>query len=408
MEYITKMVHDFIEDHDDIKKTDVMEFVGMSESAYRDFFKKGKISFKKLIKFAQLISRETGKGSHEILSEWCLHITRTETIKNAFEYSAITTNAPLLKRLLLLHQNTDGVLKQTVEVYRIVYNYMVGTLSGFELKDAIGRLYNITSKPLLILMNIIRQYNNYFEGDIQKIINEVSEIQKDITNLGPRETFYKECLTFRVCELLAPISLQLNDVKSARDFAESIINANISAKKKSDAYYVIGMSYLPEDKNVCLYNLRKSYELMREVGDLQYIQEAKFNLDFAKVFHGVELDEDSNFRLRAYQKARNGKISLAKLHTILERGDKDNFIIFFENTAEKSIDVMYNCLESFFCQENFFFARLVAKELEKAGADSRALRPFLKFKKLIKGEVLIEKDIISHFNRSDGGSRICI
>ncbi|WP_230113445.1 hypothetical protein [Bacillus velezensis] len=135
---------------------------------------------------------------------------------------------------------------------------------------------------------------------------------------------------------------------------------------------------------------------------------SKFNLDFAKVFHGVELDEDSNFRLRAYQKARNGKISLAKLHTILERGDKDNFIIFFENTAEKSIDVMYNCLESFFCQENFFFARLVAKELEKAGADSRALRPFLKFKKLIKGEVLIEKDIISHFNRSDGGSRICI
>ncbi|MGX7835593.1 hypothetical protein ACWKSR_10625, partial [Campylobacter fetus subsp. venerealis] len=113
----------------------------MSESAYRDFFKKGKISFKKLIKFAQLISRETGKGSHEILSEWCLHITRTETIKNAFEYSAITTNAPLLKRLLLLHQNTDGVLKQTVEVYRIVYNYMVGTLSGFELKDAIERLH---------------------------------------------------------------------------------------------------------------------------------------------------------------------------------------------------------------------------------------------------------------------------
>ncbi|WP_164972513.1 hypothetical protein [Bacillus subtilis] len=90
----------------------------------------------------------------------------------------------------------------------------------------------------------------------------------------------------------------------------------------------------------------------------------------------------------------------------MEKGERDNFLLFFENTAEKSIDVMYNCLESFFCNENFFFAKLVAKELEKAGEDSRALRPFLKFKKVIKGEVLFEKDFINSFNNRSS-NRVC-
>ncbi|MET1134687.1 AimR family lysis-lysogeny pheromone receptor [Bacillus subtilis] len=406
MDYIIKEIGDFIEDNDQIKKAYVRQYVGMKESSYRDFFKKGKISFRKLIRFAQLLAENTNKSSREIMSTWCLHVTGTENIKNSFEYAAITSNINLLSNLLNINKDSDGVIKQAVDIYTILYKYMTGSLSGFKLRDEVNSLHHITNKPLLILMKIMCQFTTYFEGDIQKMTSELDVIQQEALSLGERETFFKECLLFRVCELFGPVCLYLNDTDSARHFAESIIHANISAKKKSDAYYVIGMTYLSEDKDKCLYNLRTSYELMRETGDMQYIQEAKFNLDFAKVFHGITLDEDSNMRLRAYQNARRGKISLEKLKEVLEKGERDNFLLFFENTAEKSIDVMYNCLESFFCNENFFFAKLVAKELEKAGEDSRALRPFLKFKKVIKGEVLFEKDFINSFNNRSS-NRVC-
>ncbi|MCY9039240.1 AimR family lysis-lysogeny pheromone receptor, partial [Bacillus inaquosorum] len=205
MDYIIKEIGDFIEDNDQIKKAYVRQYVGMKESSYRDFFKKGKISFRKLIRFAQLLAENTNKSSREIMSTWCLHVTGTENIKNSFEYAAITSNINLLSNLLNINKDSDGVIKQAVDIYTILYKYMTGSLSGFKLRDEVNSLHHITNKPLLILMKIMCQFTTYFEGDIQKMTSELDVIQQEALSLGERETFFKECLLFRVCELFGPV-----------------------------------------------------------------------------------------------------------------------------------------------------------------------------------------------------------
>ena len=47
---------------------------------------------------------------------------------------------------------------------------------------------------------------------------------------------------------------------------------------------------------------RKSYSLSREINDVDIEREARYNLDVAKIYFGVQLDEDADYRLVLYQK----------------------------------------------------------------------------------------------------------
>ena len=96
-----------------------------------------------------------------------------------------------------------------------------------------------------------------------------NEIENSILAVSEsRKLFIRNCYIHRIAELFCTVCLQLNDLEATRHYAYIIINANICNKTVADAYYRLGMSYLIEDKGLCLQYLEQSHEVSKNRGYL--------------------------------------------------------------------------------------------------------------------------------------------
>lgn len=394
MNVVIKEVCDSIQDND-LTFAYVAKEIGTSKQNISNFKKGGKIGFRNLLRLAFLLYNDPNKK----MSEWCLRLNSSESIKQSFEYAAITRNIKLLKDLISKFKNEDGVIGEYVKVYTIIYKYMNNKIKGNLVAQEIEKLHP-QDYALQILSVIFKCLHCYFSKQFILVPEYAQQAEKMLTSLNDRELFMKECFLHRIAEILSPIYLYLNNLELARYYANTIIFANICAKTVSDAYYIVGMSYLLEDRDKCLENLKTSYDYMAKVGDEDLAREAKYNLDFAKLFYGLDLDEHSNEVLLA---VKNDKLEI--IEEELYQGSDDEFIIYFNALSKNSVDELYDCHEHFINEYNLFFASAIAQALIKAGENERAIRHLQKFKITPKGEVHFEKDFISCFSRFSNRSR---
>lgn len=388
---------DIIEDHDRLTFSKVAEFIGCSKSGISNFKSNGIIGFRKLLRLSYLLFPSSQK---KIMGEWCLRLVTTESIKHSFEYASITRDKELLRKLIEKHRAEKGSLGEYVAVYSVLYKFYTNEISGGDLIKNLKKVAYSKDATLRVLVEIIKCYNYYHSGKFHLMLETAEEAESMLHELSDkRELFIKECYLHRLAEVFGPVHLHFNNLESAKHYASIIINADICPKTVSDATYIVGMSNLLTDTNKAIEYLQKSYDISKGVGESDIIKGARINLDLAKLYFDIELDEDSNPTLVRLQQNKISEIELKSVkNSLFQDGDED-FIVLLEARESCSLTELYNCFRKFFNQSNYLFASLVAKEIKEFGEDSRLIDELIDFKIEIKGEVKFEKTYISCFNR---------
>ncbi|KAB2391049.1 hypothetical protein F8172_20275 [Bacillus cereus] len=394
-----------IEDRDDLTATSVACKIGVSKQYMSKFKRQGTIGFSQLLKLAPILSTE-GKKAKQTMSEWCLELDTTESIKQSFEYACLTRNTILLEQLIQKHSKETGTIREYVEVYTILFKYIKNIIKGSEITKELKKIGAIKDKVLEILTKIMECYEYYHLKKFNLMLETAETIESLVREIeGERKSFIKECYNYRIAELFAPIFLQKNNVDLARKYAHFLIHANVCTKTVSDAYYILGMSNVLENKEQCLVNLKKSYLLSKEIGDADIEQEARYNLDVAKIYLGVKLDEDADSRLLLYQKNPTCELSIKALQDIIrERGDKD-FLNYFIACSSDEIQCLYDLFYQYFYQANYLFSAIVAKELCNRGDKSLLTQSMVNLgNEKQKGVVDIEEISISSLHIINGSN----
>jgi hypothetical protein len=406
MDKIRKDIFDEIEDRDDLNITKVAALIGSSKQLLSNW-KKGykNIGFRKLIRLAYLLF----PNPKEKISEWCLRLDTGESIKQAFEFAAAIRNIDLLKELLIKHKHETGVIGECVQVYTIIYNYMTDKIKGEDLLKEVRKV-KTTDKALAILLDIIKAYYYYHKRQFLMMLEIGKCLEKEISELSDkREKFIKESYCHRICEIYGPAYLHLNNLHMARKCGKALINANFCAKTVSDGFYIVGMSYLLEDKKKCIDNLQASYDFMLDSRDQELIKLAKYNLDFVKAYHGEELDKDAPNAMKILYSIKwlEGDLPTDLEKDIIFEEDKDFQLYiqhFYRALTLKSNNELIKCHSEFFAQTNFFFAGIVANDLIRFGEKTSLIESLVQFKISREEDLDIEKDFISCFSDFDNCS----
>ena len=120
--------------------------------------------------------------------------------------------------------------------------------------------------------------------------------------------------------------------------------SNFCAKTVSDATYLMGMSYLLEDKQKCLSLLKESYELSKAIGEKILETEALYNLKLVELYYELENNQSTN-----------NLDGIERLASRFYQKENEDFIVLFKAMRDHSNKSLHNCLKQFFSQGNYFF-----------------------------------------------------
>ncbi|PEQ05831.1 AimR family lysis-lysogeny pheromone receptor [Bacillus toyonensis] len=380
---------ELIDNRPELTYASVAEAIGVSAQYMSKFKKNGTINFGGLLKLAKILSLPD-QNSRMTMSNFCLKVDTTELIKQSFEYASITRDIELLKRLIGKYRKDKGSIQEFVDIYEILYRYMLRQIDGESLIKEINNLRQPTDCCLRILISIMKCYGYYFSKDFSMMIGLGKEVEQRLKQLsGGRKDFIQHCYFYKLYEILAPVHLRSNNRDMARKYAYIIKNTNVGLKAISDASYIIGMSYLLEDKQKCLSVLKEGYDLSKGIGDQGYENEAFYNMKMVEMYYAVETDGTTSVLA-----------GVDKYAQVFYQRENEDFIVLFKAMRDTSNESLHKCLQQFFTQGNYFFSSLSARELYKRGEDSAIIKWMMDYKQEV-GEDEFEKENIDIFSDVD-------
>lgn len=316
------------------------------------------------------------------MEDWCLQLDTTESIKQSFEYASLTRNTTLLKKLIDKHAEEKASIKEYVQVYGVLYGYMVNEIAGTDIEVRLDKIGNIQDPVLRVLVDIMKCYNYYFNKEFERMLTVSQGIESKILSISEnRKSFIKNCYIHRVAELLCIACFQLNDLESTRHYANIIIHANICDKTVSDAYYGLGMSYLTMDRDMCLRLLQRSYDVAQESKIYELKRETKYNLKLAELY---------------YEDRVLDATEIDRLKKAFYQEDDEDFLTYFRAVSSDDNNAIHKSLQQFFTQGNYFFSSVCARKLYNEGDRYPMLDWIMDYKKERRGRSF-EEDCISNF-----------
>lgn len=375
-------VCELIDNRPELTYASVAEAIGVSPQYMSKFKKSGTISFCGLLKLSQVLTLPD-ENYKTTMRDFCLKVDTTELIKQSFEYASIIRDMELLKRLIGKYRKDKGSIQEFVDVYEILYRYMLREIDGESLIKEINSLRQPTDCCLRILISIMKCYGYYFSKEFSMMIGLGKEVEQGLKQLsGGRKDFIQHCYFYKVYEVLAPVHLRSNNRDMARKYAYIIKNANVGLKASSDASYIIGMSYLLEDKQKCLSMLKEGYDLSKGIGDQGYENEAFYNMKMVEMYYVAETEGMASVLA-----------DVDKYAQVFYQKDNEDFIVLFRAMKDGSNESLHKCLQQFFTQGNYLFSSLSARELYKRGEDSAIIKWMMDYKQEVGGNEFEEANI---------------
>ncbi|PFT85751.1 hypothetical protein COK81_23270 [Bacillus thuringiensis] len=375
-------VCELIDSRPELTYASVAEAIGVSPQYMSKFKKSGTISFCGLLKLSQVLTLPD-ENYKTTMRDFCLKVDTTELIKQSFEYASIIRDMELLKRLIRKYRKDKGSIQEFVDVYEILYRYMLREIDGESLIKEINSLRQPTDCCLRILISIMKCYGYYFSKEFSMMIGLGKEVEQGLKQLsGGRKDFIQHCYFYKVYEVLAPVHLRSNNRDMARKYAYIIKNADVGLKASSDASYIIGMSYLLEDKQKCLSMLKEGYDLSKGIGDQGYENEAFYNMKMVEMYYAAETEGMASVLA-----------DVDKYAQVFYQKDNEDFIVLFRAMKDGSNESLHKCLQQFFTQGNYLFSSLSARELYKRGEDSAIIKWMMDYKQEVGGNEFEEANI---------------
>jgi transcriptional regulator with XRE-family HTH domain len=246
---------------------DIAKAAGITKSALSHAKNNGtEFKFATLLKIAKFIFK---KEYFSTFKQWCLKLNNPMNLRYALEYLAVNKQTNELDELVekILAEGPSRELLDWASAYKIQVMYQKFAPTS-EILNAI-RLYNPKSVETKTLISIIeacckhrlREYNS-MAASAQGLDNTIESIKED---------FIKQSFQIRVKELLSYVYLNnYNKPEKAREYALEIISSEFCATLTAHSYYIIGISYLFDNYELCLGNIQKYRDALMDLGRENY------------------------------------------------------------------------------------------------------------------------------------------
>jgi hypothetical protein len=362
-------------DNRNIKKKHLVDLLHVDHSLITKFFQyRTNLPFRSLLIVAQSFF---GADYKEKLYSWRDEIKSIVSYKQALEYAAISGDNQFLRYLLDNVPYWNKNAEKIAEVYELIYAMKTGKLTGPELSEAAREFKTTTYEEINVLLRIIEAYGAFMDGRYTAMYELSKTVEKRIQTIS--DPFIRECFMVRLADMYSHGYLQRNDVRKARYYAGIVTQCSFADKLRSNAFYVLGMSYFFESETECLTNLQTAYNTLKETNAADHLLDyALYNIEFASVHFGKAANP-SAIGNKAYAAALKGDVELTKA-LLDEENEPSAFATYFLGLAGEDPDVLWNSIGEFMASGDIFFAQLPQQKLCTLGERKSALRAVTKLR----------------------------
>jgi transcriptional regulator with XRE-family HTH domain len=293
-----------------------------------------------------------------VMSKWCLNLRLPKNLKCALEFLSVNLKLDELENLIqtIEEQYDSRDLKNWVDIYKIMLKRQRNQ-GNIDFIEDLRRFSPKTIETKLLSM-IMELYYFYSINDYKTMLEKSKDLIHAFTVI--KDEFIRSSFEARLYEILAYTSLHnLADIDAVRKYATKIFSQKICAIFTLSSYYLMGMSFLFEDYDKCLYYLKEYEKLLRVYNFTSYLtslhnQDIPFvNNVWGKTTNPEEINDISE---RAHYEAKYGDKKMAI--ELLDKLDETPFRLYYRGIAENDSTILLKSLIKFMKQGNKFYAKL--------------------------------------------------
>lgn len=365
---IVAMIEDVL-DTREIKITwsEIAQAAGITKAALSNF-KNGQSEpkFSVLLNIAKFLFK---KDHVSVIKDWCLDLHLPGNIKYALEFLAINRQVDDLEKLIekIRVEKPNKDLLEWAEGYSLLAQY----LRGNDYVQVLSQIRFFVPKliEMKVLSLITEVWCRHKLMDYITMSTLVKELELSIEEI--KDDFIRDSYRARLKEALAYVNLYKFDNKEiARKYAGEIILANVSPTLTANAAYLVGMSYLFDNYDLCLGNVLRYRELLEEAGREKEITIVDNNdLPFINNLwkKHTEQPETDDISEKAHYEALMGNKELAVelLDEAIEKGGLSGFKLYYKALATGDMSLFMQSLIIFVSKKgDKFYANLPYEHLK--------------------------------------------
>lgn len=365
---IVAMIEDVL-DTREIKITwsEIAQAAGISPAAISNF-KNGQSEpkFHVLLSIAKFLFK---KNHVNAIKDWCLDLHLPGNIKYALEFLAINRQVDDLEKLIekIRSEKPNKDLLEWAEGYSLLAQY----LRGNDYVQVLSQIRFFVPKliEMKVLSLITEVWCRHKLMDYITMSTLVKELELSIEEI--KDEFIRDSYRARLKEALAYVNLYKFDNKEiARNYAEEIIFADVSPTLTANATYLVGMSYLFDNYDLCLGNVLRYRELLEEAGREKEISIVDNNdLPFINNLwkKHAEQPETDDISEKAHYEALMGNKELAVelLDEAIGKGGLSGFKLYYKALATGDMSLFMQSLIIFVSKKgDKFYANLPYEHLK--------------------------------------------
>jgi hypothetical protein len=347
----------------DMKAIKACELIGIVPSAMSKYLNDLiEIGFNVVLRLPEALF----DGKHEIVRNAALLADSPANIRAGLEYLYSNFHLEDLTEVIKKDRSFSGS-KDIYEAYELAMEYQKCRFKSYdELTIKLDRaMYFVRDKQAQALLKIIQADIGYMNREFNTMRSAALTAREIIGEL--KDSFFKNSYTARIDKLFALAALFEGNLPEAREYAQKVIDAKVSPKVTSDAYYILGTSYWFEDQTLTLDNLRKSIEIVRAAGREELAREIeKRDVQTVKTFYGIDLDvitDDMDPSEKAFRYAKRG--DKAQAIEILDSIKETAFRLYYRGIAENDCALHLQALIELLKGGDNFYIGLPLSELMK-------------------------------------------
>jgi transcriptional regulator with XRE-family HTH domain len=298
------------------------------------------------------------------MEDYCSnHVTKPRNIKLACEYASVHRLFDVLE-----HRITEGEkdrsteVQDAVKVYKMVLQLQRNEVSPADLYEKI-RYERVAFPEMQALLRILELSTLLHQKQYSFLIASAGKLEDFINNLEIK--FFRTSLKARLYEILQYTSLKVqNDPSQSLKYSKYILKAPVSRMHKANSFHSIASGLMLSDVEKAIKYYEKSKKCYLSIKHRDIAEMVEYNLQFAKVLWGIEVDIFIDKEIKAFHLIKNNEIE--KGLALLENCDDSPIVSFIKGEAG-DLEEYWKSMHGFIKRGDKFLANLPKVRLIATG-----------------------------------------
>lgn len=363
-QYLYKIIRKFMIDHEVLDQTLISRGSGVSPFTLSSFLEaRGEVD----LQFEEALSLTKYFNSIHfifIMETYCLKLDHDKGILNSLEFASNYERHLLTDKLLVIHKDKSGPIKDWLEIYELNRQRKKQTKKDTVLRrcDELGRRVSCATMKIKLKMIEVATMGG---GDYQSLLNKAKDINDSLQTI--EDNFIKESFKVKVYGYFANAMLYYEDDREkAIKYAKYLIkNKGTPMYLIASAHLTIGQAFLFEEKEASLRNIKIAIQMFELSGYEFYASKLRHNdLVFVQNIHGEKLDL---LTLRGEELAHQLIVrkQFKQAIAVLKSVEETDFSHVYKGIASKDINLLEETLADLTKAGKHFLKNYVERELQK-------------------------------------------